>query len=123
LKEGRIDTTVTGWEVDLIDGTIWDEISEICNTAITSEQLSFEDQLKNIVIAGSELLKTLIQKEQEEEKNNPEEEVTETVTTTEETTEEVVDDYDDMVYYDPYFYDPYYVSPCWGFYYGTPYYW
>jgi hypothetical protein len=122
LKENRIDVNVNGWPQILTNGSLWDEITEICESAITVEQLSVDEQLKNIVSQGSELLKTLLEREQQEQESVQEQEITETVTTT---TEEIIEEdvVDDITYYDPYFYDPYYVSPCWGYYYVTPYWW
>ena len=121
LRENRIDVTKSGWIPILLNGDIWNDITKICDSAITLEKLSVEDQIKNIVIQGSDLLKTLLEREKNE-KNNDGSMETETTTITEETTQNIVDD-DDLSYYDPYFDDPFYISPCWGYYYYTPVWW
>jgi len=128
VRENRIDTTQIGWQKNLVEDAIWDEITNICNSAVSAEYLSKDDQIKNIVITGSELLKTLLEREKQEQEAQPEPQedtTTTTTTTTVVTTEEVVDDYydDPYYYYEPYYYDPFYISPCWDYYYDTPYWW
>lgn len=127
LRDGRYDVGQTGWQSNILSDNTWNEITEICDSTIpVTESLQIDDQIKNMVNAGSQLLKNLLEREQNEQ-NQPEEPQTETttVTTTEVIEEEVVENnyYNTYSYYEPYWYDPYYVSPCWGVYYDTPYWW
>lgn len=39
LDAGRFDTTTEGWQFDLVSGLVWDEIIDICNSALTWERL------------------------------------------------------------------------------------
>ena len=87
---------------------MWDEILNICNTAIPLEDLLVNDAIQDIIQQGSQIMMDLLKEENkrklEELKNN---------VSTEEYTEEVTYVTEEVEYYDPYLYDPYYVSPCW----------
>jgi len=126
LREGRVDIEAHGWQTLLLKGKIWADVVEICVKAVSLEDLAKtdktpDDQIKNIVSMGTDLLKNLLQKEKEmKEAELKEETESETVTTI---TEEITVIDDDMNYYDPYWDDPYYASPCWGYYYYSPYWW
>jgi len=108
LNENRFDCTQSRWQYYLTGNDIWNEIVEICNTAVSLEYLKEEGVIENVVSTGSELALAFIK--QAEATPEPTEEVTETVV--EEYVETVsvpVYGYD---YWDPY-YDPFYVSPIW----------
>jgi hypothetical protein len=58
------------WQYDLLLGTIWDEILEICNTAIHWTDLGYEDEqgqvpaeavIEDIIAQGNELRETIVQ--------------------------------------------------------------
>jgi hypothetical protein len=116
LNEGRFDCTVPSWQTSLTGLIIWQEIEEICNTAISTDYLIQDGVLEDVIKQGAELAIKLIKdaeevlKQPEEESSEPEETVTET------TTEEYVDIVElptySYGYWDP-FYDPYYISPLW----------
>ena len=113
INENRFDTSSTGWQLDLLSDSIWNEIEEICKTAIKPGQLG-DDAMEDIITQGSkivvELLKQEEAKQQEEAKRQPAsidddggyEEITETTTT-----------YDQPSSYYESYYDPFYVSPFW----------
>lgn len=127
LREGRYDVEQLGWQSKILNDNTWNEITIICNSTIpVTESLQIDDQITNMINAGSQLLKTLLEREQNEQ-NQPEPQTeTTTVTTTEVVEEEIIVDnnyYNTYSYYEPYWYDPFYVSPCWGVYYDTPYWW
>lgn len=70
LNEGRFGRSETGWEFDLLLGSVWDEILDICNTAITTDQLGWEDDdgevsgesvLQDIIDQGLNLIEQLHQ--------------------------------------------------------------
>lgn len=106
LNEGKIDTS-KNWQFDLISDLMWDEILEICNTAIPLDDLLVDDAIQDIIQQGSEIMMGLLKEESkralEDLKNSTTEYYNENVTVWEE----------EVVYYEPYLYDPYYVSPCW----------
>lgn len=116
LNENRFDCGLDGWQKNLTDSSVWNEIEEICDTAISLEYLKSEGVIENVVRKGSELAIELIEKADEaNDANNYDdedvEEVTEVVTT-----EEYVDIVEmptyGVDYWRPY-YDPFYISPIW----------
>lgn len=114
LTEGRFEVGAERWQHNLTGNDVWNEIIDICNTAITKEYLEVDGVLEDVIKQGSEIAIRLI-KEVEEADAPEEEEVFEEIVT-----EEVTEEYVEVVdmpsygydYYDPY-YDPYYISPIW----------
>jgi hypothetical protein len=108
LNENRFDCGLDGWQKALTDMVIWDEIVEVCNTAVDVDYLKQDGVLEDVIKQGTELALELIRLAEE-----PNEEIFEE-------TEEVIEEYVEVVrmpvyeydYWDPY-YDPYYVSPLW----------
>ena len=104
IDENVFNTQATGWQIDLVSNTIWDEIEKICASAIKPEDIG-DDAMEDMIGQGALLLTDLLKEEakraQEEQQNNSggQQVVTETV----------VEEY---TYYEPY-YDPFYVSPFW----------
>jgi len=103
INENRFDTSSDGWQMDLASNNTWKEIEEICNTAITPEEVG-EDAMVDMIKQGSELMIDLLreeikQKEQADQQNNN-------------GGGQVVEEYETVEYYEPY-YDPWYVSPIW----------
>lgn len=119
LNEGRFDTSSNGWQIYLTKDGVWNEIIDICNTAISLEYLKENDVIQDVVKQGSELMLQLYK--QEEERNARLDEIIEE--DGEDVIEEtvVVEEYVDIVeppyyaydYYEPYYYDPFYISPIW----------
>lgn len=113
LTEGRFEVGVERWQHNLTGNDVWNEMIDICNTAITKEYLDQDGVLENVVKQGAEIAIRLIK--EVEEADAPEEEAFEEIVT-----EEVTEEYVEVVdmpeygydYYDPY-YDPYYISPIW----------
>ena len=54
VKEERIDTATAGWQYEMANGIPWSEILDICNSALTTEQLSYDDGSK--IITGEHIL-------------------------------------------------------------------
>lgn len=118
LTEGRFDLSAPRWQYNLTDMFIWDEMLDICNTAIDVDYLKEDGVLEDVIKQGTEIAMQLMKEAEEiaigeETLCWPEDEVVEETTTV---TEEYVDvvemptyGYD---YFDPY-YDPYYISPIW----------
>jgi hypothetical protein len=108
INEKRIDTEVTGWQMDLVTDTMWKEVEEICGSSLKPEQLGTPDVIEDIVKQGTELMVKLLKEEQARHKEE-EEEAKANGEVVEET---VVEEYETVDYYQPY-YDPWYVSPFW----------
>ena len=112
INENRFDTTQVGWQMDLLSDAIWDEIEEICKTALKPEQLG-QDAMIDIVEQGSKIVVDLVK---EEDRKHQEELVAQkqSVSDDGEVIEELVEEtyYQPAVYYESY-YDPFYVSPFW----------
>jgi hypothetical protein len=118
LTEGRFEIGLDRWQYNLTSDGVWNEIEEICNTAVSREYLEEDGVLVDVITQGSALALKLIREVEDalaaESEETYEEVVEETVT------EEVIEEYVDVVempyygydYYDPY-YDPYYISPIW----------
>ena len=118
------DLTTEGWEFELLYGTIWDDIVEICNTNIHAEQLIEQDAMEAIVEQGFDVIRQqkVAQTEIDAEcdaldaeienfddgnfEDDYEGDYEEYVTVVEEVVYE-------NNYYDPYYDDIYYVSPLW----------
>ncbi len=116
LNENRFDCTADRWQYNLTGESVWKEIEEICNTAISVDYLKEDGVLEDVIKQGTIIALELIKQAEESLSQGDQEEV---VTETTETIEEV-EEYVDVVempyypysYWDPY-YDPYYVSPLW----------
>jgi hypothetical protein len=101
LNEGRFDTEKSGWQFDLALGTTWNLILDICNSALTMEQLGGEVVLRDVITKGIDVMIDLIRQERARgDTQDPPDAFAPTRVT-------------EVVYYQPY-YDPYYVSPYWG---------
>ena len=65
INENRFGKNETGWQFDLLLGTVWDEILEIADTAIRWQELGWEDEqgsvraedvIKDIIHQGTEIM-------------------------------------------------------------------
>ena len=72
LSEDRFGRNQVGWQFDLLLGSVWDEILEICNNAVQLQQLGYEDAegavsgetvMRDIVSQATSLLIRLKQNE------------------------------------------------------------
>ncbi|MGZ3754572.1 MAG: hypothetical protein ACXVAY_12485 [Mucilaginibacter sp.] len=100
INENRFDTSSAGWQMDLASDNNWNEIEEICKTAIKPEDVG-EDAMVDMIGQGSELMMKLLAQENEQNQQNADYNGGDTIVE-----EETVS------YYEPY-YDPYYISPIW----------
>lgn len=122
INEGRFNLEANGWQFDIFSGLIWKDIEDICNAALSVEQINQGDEsiMPDIIKQGAQLSIDLIKHEYElEEKQKQEQaeqlqqEQAEQVETEVETEVEVTYKYDyPYSYYEPY-YEPYYVRPIW----------
>lgn len=72
LNEGRFGRNASGWQFDLLLGSVWDEILDICNNALDENDLAYdgvpgEDVLRDIVAQGADLMADLLEQEQRRE--------------------------------------------------------
>ncbi len=126
LNEKRFGNAGEGWQFDLLLGTVWDEILEICNSALCVADLAYEDDERNS-ISGEDVIKDVLSQgaelnlwiREEEEKEEEEEEEDEDEFGSrghhgddDSYVETVVVE---EVSYDTYnaYYDPFYISPVW----------
>ena len=72
IAEGRFGRDHTGWQFDLLLGSVWDEIMEICNAAIHYQELGYTDGdeeispeqvIEDIICQGAELMIELHEKD------------------------------------------------------------
>jgi hypothetical protein len=127
LTEGRFDTQAPRWQSYLTGDEPWNDIVNICNTAIDVDYLREEDVLINIIIEGSKLAIALTAEYEEMVRQAKAEQAAnatayeqgtseagsfeETVETTQ--TIEVVEMEDYGVGHWDGYHDPYYLSPIW----------
>jgi DNA-binding PadR family transcriptional regulator len=117
LNEDRFDYTTNTWQFDVSSGMIYDQMAEICNTALSVEQINQGDDtvMPDIITQGAEITMKLLKQEEENKKAEAEYEEAnrpvETTTVTENTITEDNYAYPPQ-YYEPY-YQPSYVSPLW----------
>jgi hypothetical protein len=124
INENRFDTTVTGWQFDLLADNVWAEIDEIVRTSITAEELG-DIVLENMIKRGTEVMMMLIQKELEINKKRLEDAKAEQLCMADddeghEQTEEyivetttIIEEYEEDYDYYAVYYDPWYISPIW----------
>ncbi len=123
INENRFGANETGWQFDLLLGSIWDDILNICDTAISWEELGYEDDqgqvsakevIEDIIRQGTELMVELHKKEKEFGKQGPrkEEDDDDNGDGEEGVVERVVIEEQPVSYYYGYR-DPFYVSPVW----------
>lgn len=129
LKQGRFNTTKPGWEFELALGSVWNEMLQVCNTALCVNDLAttapdgtvypgtaiVEEIIKRGTAVMFELFKVRKDIETAQaaatEQAAQEPSATSTETVTETVVEEVVIE-EPCTYYDPWW-DPYYISPYW----------
>lgn len=121
INESRFGRDANGWQFDLLLGSVWEEILEICNTALHVEELGYEDGddlvkgqdvLADVIVQGTELMIGLLEKEDAiaaviPHDTDPDDDMDDSSYV-----EGVEYDYHPPAYYQPYR-DPFYVSPVW----------
>lgn len=135
LKGKMFDTHPNGWQFAVASGEMWDEVVQVCTTAIHMDQLGDpergitpEDDIDAIITAGSALFIQLMQRQAKEDAERAAQkaatataekvytEVVETETTMYETVryvERVEPVYYTPTYYRQYAVNPVYLSPVW----------
>jgi hypothetical protein len=58
LREDRFGRDASGWQFDLLLGSVWDEIVTICNSALDVSELGYEDGGKSI--AGEQVISDIL---------------------------------------------------------------
>ena len=122
INEKRFGRDQSGWQFDLLLGSVWDDILNICNIALHEEDLGYDDDqgvvsgkdvLVDIISQGSEIMIGLLEKEgqlvSENQKLNY-------YSNGEADAEYYVDEVAVPQYPPDYYYayrDPFYISPAW----------
>lgn len=109
INEHRFDTTVGGWQMDLLSDAAWNQIEEICKAALKPEQLGTQDVIEDVIKQGTELMLKLLAEELEQRK----EDAANNSNNNGGAQQEVVEEYETVEYYEPYYASPFYVSPFW----------
>ena len=74
INENRFGRDESGWQFDLLLGSVWDEILKICETAIKWEDLGYkddkgvvssEDVTEDVICQGTEIMLELLEEEDE----------------------------------------------------------
>ncbi len=121
ISECRFGKNKAGWQFDLLLGSIWDEILDICNTALSWEELGYEDEqgkveacdvIDDIISQGARIMVELHKKEASFANKEIEHDNSNNDNDEEEYVEKVVMEEYPYTYYEPY-YDPFYISPLW----------
>ncbi len=123
ISENRFGRNQTGWQFDLLLGTVWDEILEICQTAIQWDELGFEDEegivpaeavIEDIIVQGAKHVLALQKKEMAYTPKYLNDYNDQSVSSSngEADKERIIVTENTVEYYDPYL-DPIYVSPIW----------
>lgn len=60
LNEGRFGDVGNGWQFDLLLGSVWDEIIEICQSALHEDDLAYTDE-DGTPVSGSDVLEDIIE--------------------------------------------------------------
>ncbi len=69
INEKRFGRDASGWQFDLLLGTVWDQILNICESAIQWEELGYEDEqglvpaedvINDIIVSGTEIMLDLL---------------------------------------------------------------
>jgi hypothetical protein len=122
LNEGRFGLTSEGWQFDLLLGSVWDEILEVCSTALSVDDLGYKDDdgseitgqavIEDVISQGARLNMKL--KKREEERYGDRDETAASAAPNDEEESKKVRVEDDGYEVYEHYYDPYYISPCWG---------
>lgn len=114
LNEGRFEVSEARWQFNLTNDNdgVWNEIQDICNSAIDVDYLRENGVLEDVIKQGTQIAMDLIREAEDlnAEPFQDEEEIIET--TTVEYVDVVEMPYYEYDYWDPY-YDPYYINPIW----------
>ena len=114
INEGRFDVESTTWQFDISSGDVWREIEEICNSALTIEQINQGDDtvMPDIIKQGAELTISLLKQEEENRKNDEAAAAADEANNQPVTTITEENYAQPSSYYEPY-YNPGYISPLW----------
>lgn len=129
INEGKFGRDKTGWQFDLLLGTVWDEIAVIVETALHVEDIGYgsgqdrvqgKDVMGDVLTQGAKLLTDLLAQEDRRSGGGSEGSGLAPAAAVGDGAGEGEDEYVEHVwvehyppgYYEPY-YDPFYVSPLW----------
>ena len=73
INENRFGRNESGWQFDLLLGSVWNDILDVCNTAIQWQELGYEDEqgivpaedvIKDIISLGTDIILETLEKEE-----------------------------------------------------------
>jgi len=73
ISEKRFGRDESGWQFDLLLGSVWDDILEICNSALSCTELGYEDEqgevtpeavIVDIIEQGTDIMLDLLEREE-----------------------------------------------------------
>ncbi len=126
LKEGQFGDRGNGWQFDLLLGSVWDEILDICNSALSVSDLGYTDEdgdyiegasvLEDVIAQGAELNLEL-HKHEESLRNSADckaecDDLSDDMSDDDGEYETHVTEVEYTVYES--YYDPFYISPVWA---------
>lgn len=117
LNENRFEFDSGTWQFDISSGLIWEQMEEICNSALTVEQINQGDDtvMPDIIQQGAELTVSLLKQENERNKAEAALEAQSAPASAE--PQQVTTITEENYYYPPQYYEPYYepayISPLW----------
>jgi len=113
INEGRFDFDKVTWQFDVTSGEVWTEIEQICNAALSVEQINQGDDtvMPDIIGQGAEITVSLLKQEEENRKNDEAAQAEAVAQNQSGTITEETYAYPSS-YYEPY-YNPGYISPLW----------
>lgn len=80
ISEKRFGRDTSGWQFDLLLGSVWDDILNICNTALQWQQLGYEDEegqisaedvITDIIEQGTDIMIGLLEQEEKVNQYEP----------------------------------------------------
>lgn len=120
INEGRFGRDSEGWQFDLLLGSVWDEIVDICNNSIHIDDLGYrdghdiisgEDVIVDIVTQGSKIMVDMLKSLEKDIKS----ELNSSYADGDDEDREEVISLETIVYEE--YYDPYFISPYWHLFY------
>ena len=111
LNEGRFGSDSSGWQFDLILGSVWDEIRDICRSALTCEEIGGRERLIELTRQGSELMIELLEHEKKQQEWERQQENTNPDNDEGDDGDEILEIEEFYPYRDPFYVSPFWVMP------------
>ena len=103
--------TVAAGSFDLILGSVWDEIRDICRSALTCEEIGGRERLIELTRQGSELMIELLEHEKKQQEWERQQENTNPDNDEGDDGDEILEIEEFYPYRDPFYVSPFWVMP------------